>query len=482
MQRGTRGGARSSGRRMTVRGRLSLAALTALVASGVWGALPERTEEPGAPPVFPVAGASLPIPLVKSFADVGAGRAREGGATDGGETAREPAGLGPAAAAPVPQWQDDWLAPPVSRSAHEALHLERGRYQREVADGTRTVRVRYTLDPDLTQSVWRVLRKGRIALGHVVVMDARTGALYVYASTDPERFPPQAVYPAASLVKVVTAAAALDESPSIAKEICRYRGNPYRLRRSHLKAPRSGREASLQRALATSNNQCFARWAVDRVGSEGMLAALDRFGLLRSPAAGHTRGTAQVPDGPLELGRLGSGLDGLRITPLHAVQLAAVLADGQRVEPYWIEQGTLHGVAGSRVLPLPRARAERVVPPEMAQQLRTMLVDTTKRGTARRAFRTRQGRPLLQGITVAGKTGSLNGTDPDGRYEWFIGVAPAEDPRIAVATLAVQGDLYWMSASQLAAEVLKAALCPKGVCRAEALDRLGRPEIRTAAR
>ena len=70
---------------------------------------------------------------------------------------------------------------------------------------------------------------------------------------------------------------------------------------------------------------------------------------------------------------------------------------------------------------------------------------------------------------MAGKTGSLNGRNPDGRYEWFIGVAPAEQPTLAVATVAVQGPLYWMSASQMAAEVLKAAFCPKGVCRPELL-------------
>ena len=33
-----------------------------------------------------------------------------------------------------------------------------------------------------------------------------------------------------------------------------------------------------------------------------------------------------------------------------------------------------------------------------------------------------------------------------------------------------------MSASQLAAEVFKVALCPKGVCRVKALDRLARAE------
>ena len=76
------------------------------------------------------------------------------------------------------------------------------------------------------------------------------------------------------------------------------------------------------------------------------------------------------------------------------------------------------------------------------------------RETARMAFRDRRGRPLLQEVKVAGKSGSLNGEDPDGRYEWLIGVAPVERPTIAIAVVSVQAPLYWVSASQIAAEVL----------------------------
>lgn len=492
---------------MTRRGKFTVAAGVLLMATASWAAWPAPSRESGPPPVFPVSNASSPV--VRESAASIAGlpnpaalakpealpevevRPRVLVQSVQADRNTTPPVSAPPEAKPSerpkpPVWKQAWLAPPVSREATASMAVDDGHYTRELADGSRTARVHYTLDPVLTESVWKVLRKGRVALGHVLVMDIETGALHVYASTNPGEFPPQGLYPAASLVKVVTAAAALGESPEVADETCRYVGNPYRLRRSHLKAPRRGNEVSLRRALATSNNHCFARLAVDRVGSDGMLAAIDRFGLLRAPAFGHARGMAKVPDeDPLALGKLGSGLAGLRITPLHAVQLAAVLAHGQRIEPYWIDGGT----SGDRPLPiLERRGAELVVSEAMADQLRGMLVDTTKRGTARKAFRTRRGRPLLQKVTVAGKTGSLNGTDPDGRYEWFMGVAPAEAPRIAVATLVVQSDLYWMSASQLAAEVFKVALCPKGVCRVDALERLGRPTgrgrpmVRTASR
>ena len=93
-----------------------------------------------------------------------------------------------------------------------------------------------------------------------------------------------------------------------------------------------------------------------------------------------------------------------------------------------------------------------------------MLVRTTTRGTARSAFRDRRGRPLLGPVTVAGKTGNLSGEDPSGRYEWFIGVAPASSPTVAVSVLQVQGHLWWRKSSQLAADVLKEVFCEGRTC------------------
>ncbi|MBW2242613.1 MAG: hypothetical protein JRH01_11565 [Deltaproteobacteria bacterium] len=412
-----------SHRRMTLRGRLTIAAASLLLLLGVAFSIgfgpsgePEATPPAAAesPPV-----ASKPPPLELSA---------------------------------VPQ---EALEPPVARGRLEASPLP-GK-----------LRVEYTLDRDLTRKIWKVLDRGRVELGHVLVMDAQTGEMLAYVSTDPERFPPGRAYPAASLVKVVTAAALLDKRPSAAQEICHFAGDPYRLRRRHLDPPkRGGNEVGFRKALVTSNNKCFAQYAVHRIGRDSLVRAIDRFGFLSPPAKYHVAGqiTTSAED-RLELGELGSGLDGLRITPLHAVQLAGVLAHGNKLQPRWVAR--IEAEDGALVPLGPSPAPVRVLTSGLASDLRKMLVDTTRRGTARKAFRTRRGHPLLKGVNVAGKTGSLNGTNPKGRYEWFIGVAPAEAPRIAVATVAVQGPLFWMSGSQLAAEVFKVAFCPKGVCSPE---------------
>jgi hypothetical protein len=334
------------------------------------------------------------------------------------------------------------------------------------------LRVEYTFDADLTQHVFRVLRRGRVALGNVVLLDPTTGRVLAYASTDVERFAPTRHYPAASLVKVITAAAVLDRDPRTAELPCRFRGSPYRLTPSRIDPPAHGREVSFRRALATSNNQCFAQLAVHSVGMESLLDTIDRFGWRAHPAPAHAAGVVDPGEDRYDVGRLGSGLAGSRITPLHAAQLAATLVHGELVTPRWIQR--VSDALGADLAVPAQAAPRRVLSPEVTGRLRSMLVDTTRSGTARRAFRDDRGRPMLGDIRVAGKTGSLSGTDPTGRYEWFVGVAPAESPKVAVASVLVQGDLWWRNASQIAAEVLQGVFCERRRCRAEYADRFVR--------
>jgi penicillin-binding protein A len=306
-----------------------------------------------------------------------------------------------------------------------------------------------------------------VRLGLAVVLDPATGELLAYAGTDPLRLPPNETYPAASLVKVVTAAAALETIPGVADRTCHFVGSPYRLTPSRIVPPQRGTEISMERALATSNNQCFAQIAVNDLGATRLLETFKRFGLLQSPGPGHPSGEAETPEAGdrFALGKLGCGLAGLRITGLHAAEIAATLSTGKRVAPRWIARVT---DASGKDLALPqRVGAETVLPADTAARLREMMTETTLSGTARRAFRGRYGRPLLREMNVAGKTGSLSGTQPPGRYEWFIGLAPADRPKIAIAVLVVQQKRWHTNASTVGAQVLNAIFCSGSVCKAD---------------
>jgi penicillin-binding protein A len=115
------------------------------------------------------------------------------------------------------------------------------------------------------------------------------------------------------------------------------------------------------------------------------------------------------------------------------------------------------GSDGRAVRP-PAAPERRVVPEAAARAVGRMMVGTTEFGTARLGFRDRRtNRPLLPGIAVAGKTGSLDRRDPAEpylSYSWFVGYAPAERPEVAIAVLLGNGADWHVKAHQVAREVL----------------------------
>lgn len=341
------------------------------------------------------------------------------------------------------------------------------------------LQVEYTLDPGLTRQVFEALDRLGARLANVVVLEASTGRVLAYASSNPQRFPPTRIYPAASLIKVVTAAAALHHARGVAEGPCRFQGNPHWLPPQRVDPPTKGSITSLEGALAHSNNQCFAQLAVHSLGTQNMVDAIRRFGFLQEPAPGHSAGAVDAGSDRYDLGKLGCGLYGCWITPMHAARMAMTLADGKQREPYWIERVV---DAAGRTLQIPaRSPAKQVLTPALAGELRTMMIETTVSGTARRGFQGEGGTPLLGPVQVSGKTGTLRGSDPEGLYEWFAGVAPADDPKIAIAVVSVAQNGHRVRATRLASEVLEGVFCGRGGCRPDAVEDMIRIDDAAAA-
>lgn len=374
-------------------------------------------------------------------------------------------------------------SPPITRDVLKAARIvdaaapgESGRLVVEVPvpsdapDLEGPLRVEYTLDPGLTRQVFEAVDRLDARLANIVVLEASTGRVLAYVSTNPQQFPPTRIYPAASLIKVVTAAAALHHARSVAEGPCRYLGNPHWLPPQRVDPPKKGTLTSLEGALAHSNNQCFAQLAVHSVGTQHLVDAIRRFGFLQEPAPGHSAGAVDPGDDRYDLGKLGCGLYGCWITPMHAARMAMTLADGKQREPYWIER-VVDAAGRSLQLP-PRRPAKQVLTPALASELRTMMIETTVSGTARRGFQGADGSPVLGPVQVSGKTGTLRGNDPDGLYEWFAGVAPANDPKIAIAVVSVAQNGHRVRATRLASEVLEGVFCGRSGCRPDAVEHI----------
>lgn len=407
-----------------------------------------------------------------------AAAACDGTAGDG--TARDAAASGSGWALPLPPG----ARPERARAAVDTRSLPHGdaRVEGVAHPAAPGAELEFTVHPALERDARRVLAEHGAELAHLIVMDPSTGELFAYVSTDPERFPGTRAYPTASLMKLVTASAVLRRAPEASARSCRYQGSPWELAAAQLRPPeQGGTVASFVRALATSNNQCFARLAVHDVGRPDLLAEIAALGLLESPAAAHASGRVELARGALALGHLGTGMKGAFATPLGALQLVAALATGERVAPWWV--GDLRDAEGDPLPLPPRPPGEAVLATGLRDRLREAMVAVTESGTARRAFTRPDGTPRLAPVRVAGKTGTVSGSAPDGRYRWFVGLAPAEAPRVALAVVVVDSPEAPRSAARLAAAVLEQIFCDGGVCSAEHAGRLhARARARDGAR
>jgi Cell division protein FtsI/penicillin-binding protein 2 len=119
--------------------------------------------------------------------------------------------------------------------------------------------------------------------------------------------------------------------------------------------------------------------------------------------------------------------------------------------PRLVDQAARDG----KELKVPATRElERVISPETANSLTHMLLTTVTSGTSRKAFRTPEGRRLTSDMKIAAKTGSIDGDNPKGHYSWFAAYAPADQPRIALVALVINGDKWKIKASQLGEQAL----------------------------
>ncbi len=124
---------------------------------------------------------------------------------------------------------------------------------------------------------------------------------------------------------------------------------------------------------------------------------------------------------------------GVNVTALQiAAATAAIANGGVLVEPRLV---LARRPRGGSFVPAPVGKSRQAMSPATAATLLGMMEGVTgPEGTGKRA--------ALPGIRVAGKTGTAQKLDPrtgaysNSRYQaWFIGAAPADDPRLVIAVM-----------------------------------------------
>lgn len=324
-----------------------------------------------------------------------------------------------------------------------------------------------TIDPRLQREAEKVLVRGRAPMAAIVLMtpDGRILALagrkhgppvvdnaYELATT--------VWAPAASVFKVVTAAALLQAGVGPSEPVCFHGGLRSVMASNLVDNPRRDRRCEdLTFAVAESQNAIVAKLAHKFLDGKKLTAAASAFGLGKAAAFSLDCESSRftVPDDDLERARFAAGFWSSELSPVDGAVLASVVANGgMRVTPRIVSEVVEKNGKRREVV---SAAPQRAIPARVAADIGRMMVATTERGTAYRAFHDRRGRGALRGIKVAGKTGSLDRDTPSYLgYSWFVGYAPADRPEVIVSVLFGNAELWWLKAHTAARLVLEPAL------------------------
>ncbi len=245
-------------------------------------------------------------------------------------------------------------------------------------------------------------------------------------------------YPPGSTYKLITAAAALESGVTPETTYA----DPQRLELPLTTASignfdggtcNQGQPITLAEAMVVSCNTTFGQIGLD-LGVDRLVRQAERFGLnhewdfqLPSPAVSVMPEDLDEPS----TAQSAIGQRDVRVTPLAMSMITAAIAnDGEMVTPRVVRH--VEDVTG-RVLrdfepePLEFDGESRAVSSRTATALRDMMEEAVASGTGTGA--------QIEGVDVAGKTGTAQTAEGQPPTVWFTGFAPAGDPQIAVSVV-----------------------------------------------
>lgn len=351
-----------------------------------------------------------------------------------------------------------------------APHLEKNELVSEInldwKGAQKTVHLEYTIDPELQKAADKLLRSYKPDYAAIVVMDAETGKVLAMSSfaKDPsvnENLALRSTFPAASVFKIVTATAALDKYKLTPETTIRFNGSNHTLYRRNVMSSnvnRWTRNMSLRQAFAQSVNTVFGRLALERLQPQDLQEYAGRFGFNRNIASDlpFEPGSIDVPmEKNFHLTEISSGFNtGTTMSPVQGAMIAAsVVTDGEMPVPYVVDR--MKDEYGQVLFQAEPVSAGSTMSPEAARRLQVLMEATVSQGTSRKSFRYLTRNKRFKELVVGGKTGSLTGTNPRGKTDWFVGYGMNENQKIAVAAVTVNVKYWTVKSAYLAQAMLQ---------------------------
>jgi peptidoglycan glycosyltransferase len=322
------------------------------------------------------------------------------------------------------------------------------------------------IDPELQGYIQRLLKRSRVYEAAVVALRPQSGhvlALAQYSKEKAKDHGPlylKAEFPAASLFKIVAAAAAIESRGFSSDTPLYFRGRKHTLYRSQLKDEKGRyvRKATLKQAFSGSINPVFGKIGIYDLGKELMAEYADKF-LFNQVIPFElplSESKVAVPDDAFGLAEIASGFNKRTlVSPIHVALITAAVANkGIMMTPLLVKAvRNMSGDTLYRATPSPLAKPLRE---STAEELKILMADTTIAGTCGTAFRPLRRKKSFKHIALGAKTGTINDALDQFKYDWLAAYAlPLNGGEgICISVLAIHGKKLGIRANDLARYIL----------------------------
>lgn len=324
----------------------------------------------------------------------------------------------------------------------------------------------YSIDSELQKESDKLMKSYRPDYGAIVAMDATTGRILAMTSFQKgdETAPNLALrgtYPAASVFKIVTATAAVDKYELSPDTLIMFNGGNHTLYKKNVmnnNVNRWTRNITLREAFARSINTVFARLTFERMQPADLKEYAIRFGFNQNIKTDlpFDPGFTEIPEEKdFHLAEVSSGYNRItRMSPIQGAMIAAsVASDGMMRVPYIVDRA--RDDKGQIVFEAEPMTAATTMTKAGAERLRDLMGATVSSGTGRKSFRQILRSRKFEEIEMGGKTGSLQGDNPKGKVDWFVGYAIDGKEKIAVAAITVNKEKWTVKSTHLAQSMFR---------------------------
>jgi cell division protein FtsI/penicillin-binding protein 2 len=268
-------------------------------------------------------------------------------------------------------------------------------------------------------------------------------------------------FPAASIFKIITAAAAIEKASLKADTMLHFNGRKHTLYKSQLKEKETKytNYISFKDAFAKSVNPVFGKIGALYLGKEALKSYAMSFGFNRiiNFETFLMPSLTVVSGDSYQLAELSSGFNKkTKITPVHGALIAStIINQGKLIEPTIVDR--IVDVDGTELYKGQSVILGHAFNAETSSILNELMKTTIQSGTARRVFRSYRKDKIISRLEIGGKTGSINNRTNDVKYDWFVGYANEKDGdgKIAVSVLVAHKKYIGIRAAKYALMAFK---------------------------